>query len=113
MIREQRNLLPSQPPPHYSEHLQALIRVAEKDQSGRKKVRYESTGADDYAHAEVYDLVASELFWMRQSIDELERESLSTLDDHMDFERSVLHEDGERYIAGPGGDRYEPGLPDY
>lgn len=112
LVRQQRNLLPPVLPDKYAEHMQALIRVAEKDPSGRKKVRYESTGADDYAHAEVYDLVASELFWMRQSVENFNLDELTLLEQHMDFERSVLREAEDIYVSGPD-DGYDPGLGRY
>jgi hypothetical protein len=70
---------------------------------GRKTVRYRKMGdADDYAHAEVYDLIASELWLHRMLVGKLNEESLTTADDHVEFERSRLadYDPADDYYAG-------------
>ncbi len=57
-IRQQHNELPRVLPPDYSAHLQAVIRMVDRDASGRKRPRYHSLGPDDYLHSEVFDWVA-------------------------------------------------------
>lgn len=77
-IRRKVNLPTTPLPPLYLEQLQAPKRRTEVTASGRPRRVYVSTGSsgDDYAHAEVYDLVARELLRMagaaRQTVDEEE-----------------------------------------
>lgn len=104
MIRGQRNLLPLDLPEGYVEQMQAPVRVAEKDELGKIAVYYRSTGADDYFHAEVYDIVATELWWLRQGLEEATRDVYKPLEEMLEFERSGLHEYGEREY-GSGGER--------
>ena len=61
-IRAQRNLLPLDPPDEYMDHLQALVRTSERDDLGNQRVTYRATGDDDFAQAEIYDLLAGELW---------------------------------------------------
>ena len=109
MIREQRNLLPPDAPPEFGEHLQAVVRVVERDNTGRRVVRYLTMGpGDDHLHAEVFDLLASEMLLARTMADEFENSSLYSLEERLEFERSGLWED--RRSQEPGGiDKYEPG----
>jgi hypothetical protein len=60
-IRQQRNQLPAQLPLDYPRHLQAAVRSASIDELGRRRVVYRKVGADDFLHAEVYDIVAADL----------------------------------------------------
>lgn len=121
-IRGQRNLLPVNAPEEHREHLQALNRIVVADDQGgigsRKaqqtpkglRVFYRSSGPDDYAMAEVFDLAATELWWRRQLLDEAEREAFGTADDVLDFERSHLSDPGWETDYHPGGDdEYHPG----
>lgn len=102
MIRSQRNMLPPELPKGYVEQMMAPVRVAEKDEQGRKKVKYESPEADDYAHAEVYDLIAGEMWRYRTEVDYNSDEYYSKLEEHLEFERSVLHSpDDNVYVGGP------------
>lgn len=103
MLRAQRNLLPVDLPDEYVDHLQALVRTAEQDELGNHRVVYRATGADDYAQAEVYDVVAHDLFIYQQALDEASREVYTTLDEHLDFPRSNL---GDLNAAD---DSYSPG----
>jgi hypothetical protein len=117
-IRAQQNMLPSNPPDDYKEHLQAPNRVVATDNAthvriGRggkqdnppraTRVFYRSAGPDDYAMAEVFDVVATELYWRRVLLDDAEREVFSVLDDEVDFERSHLShlgDDGDYHAGG-------------
>jgi hypothetical protein len=104
-IREQRNLLPGELPHDYEKHLQSPIRVVEKNpDTGAHRVVYRSTGADDYAMAECYDLVAKELWLWRQATDDALREEMEPLDDVVDFERAHLDgDDGDAEIEYQAG----------
>jgi hypothetical protein len=79
-----------------------LVRTVEQNPLGSPRVTYRTTGADDYAHAEVYDLVAGVLWGHQQRVEELSRETFSVLDDHLDFPRSRLADlDDITYSPGP------------
>ena len=91
MIRQQKNHLPEDLPDGYVPQMGALVRVLEEDDTGRKKVFYRRVGdADDYAHAEAYDVVATEVWWCLQGLHRLAASEPTTLDDHLDFKRSML-----------------------
>lgn len=64
-FRMQRVILPPLDllPADYPAHLGALVRRTEELANGGMRVDYVKTGADDYAHAEVYNLAAIELMW--------------------------------------------------
>jgi len=102
MVRRQRNLLPAILPEGYLQHMTANIRKVEKDDAGRVTVQWFATRPDDYFHAEVYDLLATELFYRRVLIDEESRETLQPLDDIMPFKRSSVDDYEEQgYNPGP------------
>jgi hypothetical protein len=120
-IRGQQNLLPANAPEGYKEALQAPNRIVLRDEdtgggigaAGKRTVNppkgarvfYRSSGPDDYAMAEVFDVMATELWWRRKLVDEAERPTFSTIDDELDFERSALSEYApvEDYYAGGEG----------
>lgn len=108
MVRTQRNWLPinlPEQPQNYIEHMQANIRVILEDEFGKKTAVYRNTVPNDYAMAEVFDVIATDLYWRRQDLGELESEDITTLDDEIEFERSHLSEWRDRpgdYVAGPG-----------
>lgn len=118
LIRKQRNRLPKNLPPGYTAQMQALVRNVETDpETGRVVINYETVGedGDDYAHAEVYDLLATELWWLRQELDEAQRDTFTPLETLApEFQRSNLDEDqllpGDfEFNSGPGGDAdYNP-----
>ena len=56
-------------PADYPAHLGALVRRTEEQPNGNLRTDYVKTGADDYAHAEVYNLAAIELVWRRAGIE--------------------------------------------
>jgi hypothetical protein len=66
-IRQLRNLPLRTPPPRWFDQMRAPKRKTELDAKGNPKRVYVSTGSagDDYAHADVYALVATELWRMR------------------------------------------------
>jgi hypothetical protein len=56
-------------PPNYPAHMGALVRRNVELPNGQVRSEYVKTGADDWAHAEVYCLAAVELFWRRLGLD--------------------------------------------
>lgn len=111
LIRQQKNLLPLDLPEGYVEQMGSLVRFAEQDEVGKKKTVYRKMGpADDYAHAEVFDVIAGELWLHRQVKSALESEEDTSVDEMVEgFERSRLQDyvAPEDYYAG-GRDDMEP-----
>jgi hypothetical protein len=107
LVRSHRNLLPLDLPEFYVEQMQAPVRYVEKDEMDKVTVGYRSTGSDDYFMAELYDLVATELFCYRVYVELASFEEITTLDDHLDFERSRLLDPDAPYHPGPP-DQYRP-----
>lgn len=112
-IRSQRNLLPMDLPPDYLDNMLAVVRKIEKmgrddRDEGKIRVTYYSTGPDDYLMAEGYDLVATELWWLRQQVAEAEAEVFTPVDEMLEFERSDLggFQDGNDYSEGRGDGSY-------
>lgn len=105
MIRSQRNLLPADWPEAYVSHMRAPVRVVEKDEAGRKVVRYVSTGPDDYYMAETYDVLATEVWHMVQEVEQATAEELRPLDSMLEFQRSQVEDlESMDYEAGPDPD---------
>jgi hypothetical protein len=102
-IRSQENLLPADLPEGYVEQMGSLVKVHEEDEFGKRTAVYRKIGDDDYAFAEVYDLAASELWLHRQLLSHLEGETIETLDDEMNFERSELASYMQPDEYHPGG----------
>lgn len=88
-IRLLRNLPLRQPPPGYVEHLMAPRRRAVINKREKVVRTYVSQGPDDYAHAEVYDLVAVEMLRMRHQAGLL-LEDRPVSDEEIGFERTRL-----------------------
>lgn len=109
MIRTQDNLLTLDLPDDYVQHLQANVRFMEKDELGKVTVSYRATGPDDYAQAETYDIVATELWWRRQGLDEAERDVYKPLEEMLEFERSSLAGYDDVDYKGPGDEGYAGG----
>jgi hypothetical protein len=101
-VRQQRNHLPQNLPEGYVEQLGSLVKVHEEDEFGKRAAVYRKIGEDDYAFAEVFDLAASELWLHRQLLGQLQGETIETLDDHVDIERSELasYTQPDDYYAG-------------
>jgi hypothetical protein len=108
-VRQQRRLLPGDPPPDYVEHLQALTRVQEEDEHGRMKVEYVHGGQPfDYAMAEVYDLVAKEVYLWRQGAEAAIEGTTHRFDELYDFEAEDL--DAGTQDTSVRLDEYDPGF---
>jgi hypothetical protein len=118
LIRRQLNELPGgrecDPealPEGYKDELQGEVREAETDEFGRTKVHYRKTGPNDYTHAEVYDVVATELWHYRQGVDADTRDVFQPLDEMLEFERAELDEyDAQRYDPGFRDEEYQAGF---
>jgi hypothetical protein len=94
LIRSQRNLLPAVLPEDYVSQLTANVRRVQRDEEkATVKVRWVPTRPDDYAFAEVYDVIATHLYLRRVAIDEvLASEVAVPLDELIPFRRSRLDE---------------------
>ena len=108
MMKAQRNRLPGNDlddlPESYAEQMKSLQRFEEEEEeTGKRTVGYIATGPFDYAMAEVFDMVATELWWMRQQVESYFRKQTSTLDEHLStFERSDLdNPESTDYRSGP------------
>jgi hypothetical protein len=87
--------------------MRAAVRVVEENDKGQRVARYEKIGPfDDYVHANVYDDIAADTFAVMSGVEELVGgDDYSTLDEHMQFERSdVADPDAMEYRAGPDED---------
>jgi hypothetical protein len=104
MVRRQKNLLPMNLPEGYVAHMTANIRRIERTELDEVKVRWVATRPDDYFQSEVYDLLATELFYRRVMIDEASRDVLQPLDDIIPFDRSNIdkYEGDDEWRPGPG-----------
>jgi len=120
LIRGQLNRLPINPPEDYKEHLQAPTRIvlneiemqagAAKNQSPRgTRVFYRSAGADDYAMAEVFDVVAKECWDYRTLLHAAGEGTFTAIEDELEFERSHLANpiiEPDYYEGGRSADDY-------
>ncbi len=107
LVRSQRNLLPADWPEHYPIQMRNVYRKVEVDDvTGKMKGHYLSTGPDHAMHAEVYDLIASEIWLVRQQVDDAKRELVRPLDDMVEFERSTVG-DPEDVTYRPGFEGHE------
>lgn len=114
LVRAQRNLLPIDWPADYVEHMQSPVRTAPiKNALGVEEVEYIFNGPSDYFHAEVYDVVAEMLWYVRQEVEAAQRTHLWALEDQLEgFTRSDLAASGweeQEYRPGPGDGEYRPG----
>ena len=115
MMKAQRNRLPGTDlddlPEDYVEQMKSLQRFEEEEEeTGKRTVGYIATGPFDYAMAEVFDMVATELWWMRQQVESYFRKETSTLDEHLStFERSDLdNPEATEYRGGPPEPELQP-----
>jgi hypothetical protein len=112
MIRSQNNVLPAMLPENYVSHLTSNVRHVKKkvdghgDETGEVETKWVPTRADDYAFAEAYDMVATELYYWRAYFDKVERvQGYTTLDEVEPFRRSNVNRyDDETTCLGPDGD---------
>lgn len=110
-IRLMRNIPLRQPPPGYVEQLQAPRRRAVIDKQEQVVRTYVSQGPDDYAHAEVFDMVAGEMLRMRHQAGLL-LEDRPVSDQEIGFERTRLDGPFEQRqgAQGDGLDGYDAGF---
>lgn len=114
MIREQNNHLPATLPENYVEQMMAPQRFEEEDEeTGEIDIGYISAGPDDYAMAEVFDMIATELWWIRVGVASQFQQRTTTLDEELgpDYQRSRVNEydDSEdENTYGPGPTRDAP-----
>ena len=105
-IRLMRNLPLREPPPGYIAQLMAPRRRATVNPKTEKVVRtYVSLGPDDYAHAEVYDMVAAEMLKLHHQAGAL-LEDRPVSDQEIGFQRTGLD-------APFGGDPRRDGFGSY
>ena len=109
-MRSTRNRLPAELPEGWVDQMRNVVRFHELDELGKRKVGYKSLGPIDYLMSEVYDFAARELVEVEVLVeDTLDEEQYVQLEDHFDFERSVLHEeDPMEWTPGPS-ETYHPG----
>lgn len=105
-IRMLRNIPLRSPPPGYIEQLMAPRRRVQIDKKERVIRVYVSVGPDDYAHAEVYDLVATEMLRLRLNAGEiLEADEREVSDEELGIQRGRF-DSPETGLAGG----YDPGF---
>lgn len=115
-FRQQFVLLPplDELPPDYPDHLKAVVRVKETKDAGELKVYYRSIGDDDFALAECYDVMATDLFYRGVGLEavQLAQTRATPTVDAIDFARSRLSDvDADDYREGLGGrDEFPPGI---
>jgi hypothetical protein len=107
LMRKQHNLLPAILPDGYVAQMTSNVRRVKllDEATGKIRVQWESTRADDYAHAEVYDVVAAELYWRRMGLDEARQELLQPIDNLLgdEYRRATVNDlDDTEYRPGPG-----------
>jgi len=113
LVRRQHNLLPAVLPDGYVAEMTANVRRVKvlDETTGKIRVVWEATRKDDYKHAEVYDLVATELYWRRMGIDEMTRETFQQLDQLMPFQRATVNDlDDQDWQPGPDEGGFDHGL---
>lgn len=105
-VRQVRNMPPLEPPYGYVDQMRSPKRRTVIGTNGRPRREYVATGTqgDDYAHAEVYDLVATELLRMRLGIQSAQTAEHQMDDEEMGFRRVRLAGDN------PAIDDYRPGF---
>lgn len=116
LVRGLKNHLPRDQPENYRAELKALIRVVTQDENGKMTAQYISTGPDDFAHAEVYDVVATMCWVVRQTLASATGDVYTTADDHVQFDRvnlgwgrdEPMEVNPGEYDEGPG-DEYDYG----
>lgn len=105
-IRQLRNLPLKDPPPRWFDQMRSLQRTTKLDTKGRPVRVYETTGTsgDDYAHADVYALIATEMWRMKGGANMLLGAPRPLPDEEFGFQRVRLAGDN----AAIGG--WSPGF---
>jgi hypothetical protein len=111
-VRMRRNHIPLDTPEEYDRHMRAIVRKVERDeQTDKVRVHYISTGADDFAQAEGYDVVAGWLLTYRLKLAELTGTQVRPLDEMVPFQRTDLNDpEADEYRPGPDVGGYRPGF---
>ena len=111
-FRAQLNLLPEDLPDDYIAHMTAERRVVIRDEFDRTTQRWERRGADDYFHAEAFDVAATDVARVCAFIDDRLSDQSHTvlLADVVDFQRSsVADYDGlESILRRMTAEGYDP-----
>jgi hypothetical protein len=115
LVRAQRNLLPLDVPEDYVTQLRAAQRFDSIDDMGRRTVGYKKLGDQDYLMAEVYDLMASELWSAINLTDALKTEEVTTLDEQLEgFQRSTVDDPNtDDFSLGPDESGYGEEPPEW
>jgi hypothetical protein len=108
-IRQLRNAPPRNPPHGYYEQMRALKRKTELDKKERPVRVYVTTGSagDDYAHAEVFGVVATELLRMGHGVRAIQAQVAGRplSEEEIGFQRVRLTgHDVDQYNPGFGGE---------
>jgi hypothetical protein len=103
-IRQKRNLPLRDPPAGWFDQMRALKRRTELDKKGRAKRVYVTTGTagDDFAHADVYALVATELWRLRGGVQQFYKPERVVPEQEMGFRSVNLVDGSEDYHPGMG-----------
>lgn len=105
-IRQRTNIPLRVPPRNYKAQLKSLKRRTVLDKKERPVRVYVKTGTegDDYAHAEVYDIVASQLWVLKRQVEQAAAGAAGEIiaDERLGFRRARLEDTGV--------DDYYPGL---
>lgn len=104
-IRQGRNFPLADPPAGYVDQMRAMKRRLVIASNGRPRREYVTTGTqgDDYAHAEVFDLIATELWRVRAGVQQARPRERGVPDEEAGFKRVRLSGDGvDEYRAGFG-----------
>jgi hypothetical protein len=103
-IRQGRNIPLLDPPAGWFDQMRAMKRRTVLDTKGRARRVYVTTGnaGDDYAHADVYALVATELWRLRGGVQAFSVPERIVPDEEMGFKPMNLEGDIDTYDPGFG-----------
>lgn len=108
--REGHTLALRQEPPTWREQMKSLKRQLQEDSKGRPVKRYVSTSSrgDDYAHAETFEVVASEMLNLLEMAGQRteEAEPMALTDEQLGYRRTPLTGLSDRYVPGLGEEEY-------
>lgn len=114
LIRSQKNLLPIALPDGYVQQVTAPVRRVEVNELSQARTWWEATRPDDYAQAEVYDMIATEMWWIRLQVEEAQQLETRQLDDAIAYERSSVDDYGNLdYHPGPEFGGLGPDVDDF
>jgi hypothetical protein len=114
LFRSQKNLLPIALPDGYVQQMTAPVRRVEVNELGQARTFWEATRPDDYAQAEVYDMVATEMYFIRLQVDDAMQLETRQLDDAIAYERSAVDNmENMDYRPGPDYGGLGPDVDDF